>query len=72
MSPKIIINRIELGFWNTVTPIMQNSKPVRKITPVVYKWINWAFVTKTIYPMVYLAIIGLFFGYLLGITTQFL
>ena len=72
MSPKIIINRLELGFWNTIILIMENSKLVRNLTPVIYKWINWALATKMLSQVIYLSIAGLICGYFLGFFLQFL
>jgi hypothetical protein len=36
MTVKPLLNTIELNFWNTVIPIMQNSSLVRAITPRIY------------------------------------
>jgi hypothetical protein len=71
MSPKIIINRLELGFWNTIILIMENSKLVRNLTPVIYKWLNWGFTTKMFQQMLYLIVVGLVLGYFFGIAIQF-
>jgi hypothetical protein len=71
MSPKIIINRLEIGFWNTVIPLMQHSSPVQMV-------MSWTYTLATRLPSTKVILIGLMsilaggsLGFLLGVLNQF-
>jgi len=48
MTVKPLLNTIELSFWNTVIPIMQNSSIVRTVMPRLYDLVTKIQTEKTI------------------------
>ena len=72
MSPRIIISRLEIGFWNTVIPLMEESPSIRYI-------VAWSYRIATKMPSTKMILIGLVsivaggsLGFLFGILNQFL
>ena len=71
MSPRIIITRLEIGFWNTVIPLMQHSSPIQMV-------MSWTYTLATKLPSTRVILFGLMsilaggsLGFLLGMLNHF-
>ena len=72
MSVKPLFNHLELRFWNTVIPLMQNSSPVRAILPVIYRFVTEHQSKKVALTLLVCGLSGGTLGFLLGVLSQFL
>ncbi len=72
MSVKPLFNHLELRFWNTVIPLMQNSSPVRAILPWLYRFAIEHQSNKVALTLLACAISGAALGFFLGVLSQFL
>jgi hypothetical protein len=72
MSVKPLFNHLELRFWYTVIPLMQNSSPVRTILPWIYRFATEHQSKKVALTLLVCALSGGILGFLLGVLSQFL
>jgi len=72
MSVKPLINQLEMRFWTTVIPLMQTSRPVRKILPWLYKLTTLRPNRKMIVMIIGCCFTGASLGLLLGVLSQFI
>jgi hypothetical protein len=72
MGVKPLFNHLELRFWNIVIPLMQNSSPVRKMIPWVYRFATKHQSKKVALLLFACSVFGATLGFLLGVFSQFL
>ncbi len=72
MIPKIIVNRLEIYFWNAIIPLMQNSDPVRFLVPKAYAVTTQLLDFSTFFMISLGIILGFLFGFCLGLLSQFI
>jgi hypothetical protein len=66
MSIKILLQHLELSFWDTVIPLMHTSQPVRLVVPCVYRFLHIEELQKTVKFSLALTVLGLLLGFTLG------
>jgi hypothetical protein len=72
MTPRIMLNRLEISFWNTVIPLMEQSTPIRFIIYRSYMLASKAPSTKLILLGLSSVISGGLLGFLLGVLRHYL
>jgi hypothetical protein len=72
MSPKILINRLEISFWNRVIPLMEQSIPIRFIMAQSYMIVTKAPSSKLIFLGLLIIVAGGLLGFILGVLQQLL
>ena len=70
MSVKVLLYQIELSFWDNFIPMMNKSSSLRYIVPRVYRMIHTKEFQTTIRFSLFLAILGLILGFVLGTLPQ--
>ena len=67
MSVKVLLHQLELGFWETLIPLMNKSTSVRYVVPRVYRLIHIKEFQDTVKLTLILTSVGLTFGFVLGV-----
>ncbi len=71
MSVKPLFNNLELRFWNTVIPLMQNSSFLHRVLPWLYREASLHLNLKNLLVVFTCMISGVSLGFILGILSQF-
>jgi hypothetical protein len=67
MSVKVLLHQLELGFWDTLIPLMNKSASLRYIVPRVYRLYHIEEFQNTVKHTLILTILGLLLGFVLGV-----
>jgi hypothetical protein len=72
MNVKPLFYHLEMGFWNTVIPLMQNSSIVRTLIPWFYRLTIKILSIKSILVVLVCIFSGVSVGFLIGLLSQIL
>ena len=66
MYVKAFLHRLELSFWDAFIPLMNKSTSIRYLMPRLYWLIHIKEFQDTVKLTLFLSIVGLIFGFILG------
>ena len=66
MNVKVLLHQLELSFWDAFIPLMSKSSSVRYIVPRVYWLIHIKEFQDTVKLTLFLVMVGLLLGFVLG------